>query len=200
MPVQTQVQLDSISFIVINKAIFETNAPCLFVLFNDLLISNYCMKVPLICFEWNRKLHSLVSVYYWLPAKGIHEIRDWGYWMWETKPSCWNWWFEFDILQDTKPSGGDMKRFYEMLTVREAEEYLWAKSMGKEKKNRVLIIHYIWWIKTLKRNADLTRKEPKKKKKHFRQGRFGSGLVQVHHSLHLRSPAPVQRRQVDNHP
>ncbi|KAJ6742371.1 hypothetical protein OIU85_016448 [Salix viminalis] len=60
-------------------------------------------------FSWiqlaSLKLHSLVSAYYWLPAK------------------------------DTKLSGGDMKRFYGMLT--------------------------------------------------------------VHHSLHLRSPAPVQRRQIN---
>jgi len=45
-----------------------------------------------------------------------------------------------------------------------------------------------------------TKKEKKRKEKgHFRQGHFGFGLVRVHHSLHLRSPALVQPWQVDNH-
>jgi hypothetical protein len=45
-----------------------------------------------------------------------------------------------------------------------------------------------------------TKKEKKKEEKgHFRQGHFGFGLVRVHHSLHLRSPALVQQWQVDNH-
>lgn len=50
------------------------------------------------------------------------------------------------------------------------------------------------------RNLLLYKKGKKEEEKgHFRQGHFGFGLVRVHHSLHLRSPALVQPWQVDNH-